>query len=77
MMLAIFGAEVIKVEEPGKGDYARNGQPRIHGLGASFALLNRGKKSIAINLKDPRGKEVFPATGGNGGCFNRRLPPPE
>ncbi len=59
MMLANFGAEVIKIEEPEKGDYARYGQPRIHGLGASFALLNRGKKSVAINLKDPRGKEAF------------------
>ena len=59
MMLANFGAEVIKIEEPGKGDYAREGQPRIHDLGASFALLNRGKKSVAINLKDPRGKDAF------------------
>ena len=59
MTLANFGAEVIKVEEPGRGDYAREGQPRIHGVGASFALLNRGKKSVAINLKDRRGKEAF------------------
>lgn len=59
MMLANFGAEVIKIEEPEKGDYARAGHPRIHGVGASFALLNRGKKSVAINLKDPRGKDAF------------------
>ena len=59
MILANFGADVIKIEEPEKGDYARDGQPRIHGVGASFALLNRGKKSVALNLKDPRGKDTF------------------
>ena len=56
--LADFGAEVIKIEQPGAGDYARRG------FGSDeenpiFALTNRGKKSIAVDLKDPSGKERF------------------
>ena len=50
MMLANFGAEVIKVEEPG-GDYARHMPPLVDGEGAVFRATNRGKKSIALNLK--------------------------
>ena len=51
-VLAQFGAEVIKVEEPGRGDYARE-MPEV------FAAINRGKKSVALNLKDTRGREAF------------------
>ncbi|MEI6737544.1 MAG: CaiB/BaiF CoA-transferase family protein, partial [Pseudomonadota bacterium] len=55
MMLADLGAEVIKVE-PLKGDNTR----RIPGLGAGFfAMFNRNKKSLAINVEDPRGLEVI------------------
>jgi len=56
--LADFGAEVIKIEQPGIGDYARssfiNG-----GENAIFPLTNRGKKSVEIDLKDARGRESF------------------
>ena len=58
-MLANFGAEVIKIEKPGEGDYARDGQPQINGKGAVFETINRGKKSVALNLKDDKGKEAF------------------
>ena len=51
--LADFGAEVIKIEQPDVGDYARQF------TGAVFESTNRGKKSVEIDLKDPRGKEVF------------------
>lgn len=59
LLLSNFGAEVIKVEEPGRGDYARSMPPLIDGQGAVFSLVNRGKKSVAIDLKDPAGKKAF------------------
>ncbi|HEV8310824.1 MAG TPA: CaiB/BaiF CoA-transferase family protein [Methylomirabilota bacterium] len=61
LLFADLGAEVIKVEEPGLGDYARASAPHWgqSGIGAYFLLLNRNKKSIALNLKSDAGKEVF------------------
>lgn len=58
MLLANFGAEVIKIEEPG-GDYARSMPPLVDGEGAVFRATNRGKKSIALNLKTADGKAAF------------------
>src|SRR5260370_1310170 len=58
MLLANFGAEVIKIEEPG-GDYARSMPPLVDGEGAVFRATNRGKKSIALNLKTADGKETL------------------
>ena len=58
MMLANFGAEVIKVEEPG-GDYARHMPPLVDGEGAVFRATNRGKKSIALNLKTAEDKQTL------------------
>lgn len=49
-----LGAEVIKVEEPGLGDYMRSMPP--HGL---FAAINQGKKSVALDLKDTAAREQF------------------
>ncbi|MGH9672219.1 MAG: CaiB/BaiF CoA transferase family protein, partial [Bryobacteraceae bacterium] len=57
--LAAQGAEVIKIEEPGAGDYARRMPPLIDGVGAVFLRTNAGKKSVALNLKDPRGREAL------------------
>jgi crotonobetainyl-CoA:carnitine CoA-transferase CaiB-like acyl-CoA transferase len=59
LLLANFGAEVIKIEEPGTGDYARSMPPFLDGEGAVFHLMNRGKKSVALDLKDTRGKDAF------------------
>ncbi|MHB1420024.1 MAG: CaiB/BaiF CoA transferase family protein [Bacillota bacterium] len=59
MFLADFGAEVIKVEEPGQGDYGRVSQPLINGVGSRHLLLNRNKKSITLNMKSPEGREIF------------------
>lgn len=58
-MLAEFGAEVLKIEQPGTGDYWREETPRAGELGARFSALNRGKHSLALNLKDPRGREIL------------------
>lgn len=59
MMLADLGADVIKVEEPTSGDYERELGPFIGPMAYRFLLLNRNKSSLAINLKQARGKEVF------------------
>jgi crotonobetainyl-CoA:carnitine CoA-transferase CaiB-like acyl-CoA transferase len=59
MLLANFGAEVLKIEEPGGGDYARRMPPLIDGEGAVFRATNRGKKSIVLDLKTADGKASF------------------
>jgi formyl-CoA transferase len=61
--LAHFGAEVIKVEAPGRGDLARNlgADPELNnkGMGVSFLAQNAGKKSVTINLKHEKGKMLL------------------
>lgn len=59
-MLADFGADVIKVEEPGSGDYGRMMPP--HGPGGMslfFLAINRNKRSTTLNLKRAQGREIF------------------
>ena len=53
LLLAEAGAEVIKIERPGAGDEMRGYTPRFGADSVNFALLNRGKRSIAIDLKAP------------------------
>ena len=59
MMLGDQGADVIKVEIPGRGDHVRAGGNRSGGLPASFLNNNRNKRSVTIDLKDGRGREVL------------------
>ena len=59
MVLGDMGAEVLKVENFPEGDSARRFDPKVNGESYCFAVLNRNKKSIALNMKDPRGKEAF------------------
>src|SRR5437867_4094092 len=63
MMLGDFGADVIKIEQPGMGDPARQmraGIKQTNGrAGGYFFVTNRNKRSIAINLKQPAGREAF------------------
>ncbi|MFX4220453.1 MAG: CaiB/BaiF CoA transferase family protein [Thalassobaculum sp.] len=58
MVLADQGAEVIKIEHPKGGDFTRAMANRRGGFSASFLNNNRSKKSVALNLKDPRGVEA-------------------
>ena len=59
MQLANFGAEVIKIEEPERGDYGRWIPPFLDGEGAVFHMVNRGKKSVALDLKTDSGRAAF------------------
>ena len=52
LLLAEAGAEVIKIERPGRGDEMRSYMPKFGADSVNFAMLNRGKRSIAIDLKD-------------------------
>ncbi len=59
LLLADLGAEIIKVEEPGIGDYIRYLPPTVDGESIYFHLINRNKKSVSLNLKDVRGVQIF------------------
>lgn len=59
MILGDQGADVIKVEPPGRGDHVRAGGNRSGGLPASFLNLNRNKRSITIDLKCEKGRAVL------------------
>ena len=59
MVLGDMGAEVIKIENFPEGDASRRFDPKINDESYCFAVLNRNKKSLALDMKDPRGKEIF------------------
>jgi len=61
MMLGDMGAEVIKVEEPGKGDDTRSWPPFVEGESTYFMSVNRNKQSVTLNLKAPEGRKIFQA----------------
>ena len=58
MVLGDMGAEVVKIENPPEGDTTRRFEPQVNGESYCFAVLNRNKKSLALDLKSPRGKEI-------------------
>jgi CoA:oxalate CoA-transferase len=59
MLLADMGAEIIKLEIPGRGDDSREFPPFKGGESLYYVNLNRGKRSITLNLKHPEGKQIF------------------
>jgi formyl-CoA transferase len=59
MLLADMGAEIIKLEIPGRGDDSREFPPFKDGDSFYYVNLNRGKKGITVNLKHPEGKQIF------------------
>jgi len=59
MLLGDMGAEVIKVEEPGKGDDTRGWPPFAGGQSTYFMSVNRNKQSLTLNLKAPEGRELL------------------
>ena len=52
MLLADMGADLIKIEQPGSGDTLRSWSPITEGYSENFASLNRGKRSVTLNLKN-------------------------
>jgi CoA:oxalate CoA-transferase len=61
LLLAELGARVIKIETPGTGDDSRHYGPFVNGKSAYFVSINRGKESIALDLKNPKDKAIFEA----------------
>ena len=59
MMMADMGANVIKIEETGKGADERQMGPFLNGESAYYMNLNRNKKGMTLNLKSPKGKQIF------------------
>ncbi len=59
MMLADMGADVIKIELPGRGDDSRGNAPIVNGESAYFMNLNRNKYGMTLNLKSEKGKKIF------------------
>ena len=59
MLLADLGADVIKVEDPGAGDESRTWPPHKDGESAAFLVINRNKRGITLDLKQPEGVEVL------------------
>ncbi len=59
LLLKDLGAEIIKIERPGAGDLIRNDVPHTQGLeGGAFITLNRGKKSVTLNLRTAKGSNI-------------------
>jgi crotonobetainyl-CoA:carnitine CoA-transferase CaiB-like acyl-CoA transferase len=57
-MLRDFGADVVKVEDPTSGDFARQWQPAHEGLAIGFSRLNSGKRSVGIDMRQEEGRAV-------------------
>ncbi|EDZ42065.1 MAG: CaiB/BaiF CoA-transferase family protein [Planktotalea sp.] len=57
--LADLGARVIKIERPGKGDFARSYDTRARGMSSHFVWTNRSKESLTLDLKSPEGMDVL------------------
>lgn len=59
MLLGDMGAEIIKIEEPGKGDDTRGYPPFVNGFSAYFGNMNRNKKSMTLDLKNEEARNIF------------------
>ncbi|MDB5880839.1 MAG: subunit BbsF of succinyl-CoA:(R)-benzylsuccinate CoA-transferase [Ramlibacter sp.] len=57
-VLGDMGADIVKIEAFPDGDTTRRFEPQVNGESYCFAVLNRNKKSLALDMKDPRGKEI-------------------
>ncbi|WP_040518444.1 CaiB/BaiF CoA transferase family protein [Gordonia neofelifaecis] len=73
--LADLGARVIKVERPDGGDFARAYDEAVHGTGAHFVWLNRGKESLAVDLKSAEGRDIVQTLIASADVFLQNLAP--
>ena len=58
MLMADLGAEVIKIEDPEKGDMARSNGPFIEDVSSYFLSVNRGKKSVGLNMRHDKAQKL-------------------
>src|SRR5215471_1811820 len=58
-LLADLGARVIKIEQPGSGDFARYYDEAVHGLASHFVWLNRNKQSLTLDIKQPAARAAL------------------
>ena len=73
--LADWGARVIKIERPGKGDFCRDYDYVMNGMSSQFAWTNRSKESLALDVKSDQGKEVLDALLPQADVFLQNLAP--
>lgn len=73
--LADMGARVIKIERTDGGDFARAYDTAVHGTGAHFVWLNRGKESLAVDLKTDDGRDIVRTLIGKADVFLQNLAP--
>ena len=59
LVFARLGADVIKVEPPGRGDESRSNSPRVRGQSSYWVQYNSGKRSLSVNLRTEEGKEIL------------------
>jgi itaconate CoA-transferase len=71
-----LGADVIKIERPGSGDFSRHWDGNVHGEGAQFWWLNRFKRSIALDVKSPDGRATLDALLAQADVLLHNLAPP-
>jgi itaconate CoA-transferase len=60
--LADLGADVIKIERPGDGDFARDYDDYVNGICSHFIWLNRGKRSVTLDVKNPDARAALDET---------------
>ena len=75
-ILGELGAEVVKLERPGLGDFSRHWDENVSGEGAQFWWLNRFKSSVAIDLKSPDGQQALTTLLGRSDVLLHNLAPP-
>lgn len=73
--MADLGADVIKVERPGEGDFARHYDNYVHGEASFFVWLNRAKRSIALDLKHPEAAKILDRLVGSADVLLQNLAP--
>ena len=74
MILSDLGAEVIKIEKLG-GEETRKSEPLVRGQSVYFSVYNRGKKSLCLDMRTERGKEIFRRPGADRRHRAAELPP--
>ena len=75
MILGDLGADVWKIEKPGRGDTTRGTPPLVNGVSHYFLAVNRNKRSVAVDLKDPRGASVIQRLADNADVFVHNFRP--